>query len=178
MLAVILVFIGFKLCRPKVWLKVAEIGKEQFFIFAVTVLVTVTTDLLIGIGAGIALELVMSTWYVGLWHALREDSLGIRHDRVFSARLMSLFRNPVAQREFSDGDVPHLHRRASGLFQHVPPDPGAEAPAGRRQDGEAPSEPSRCPSSTTRPATSLHHFLDEFNGQDRDAEAGDRGTGT
>ena len=58
-LAAILVFIGFKLCRPKVWLKVAQIGTEQLLVFAVTVLVTVTTDLLIGIVAGIAMELVI-----------------------------------------------------------------------------------------------------------------------
>ena len=36
--------------------------EEQLFVFAVTVLVTVTTDLLIGIAAGIALELMMSMW--------------------------------------------------------------------------------------------------------------------
>ena len=57
-LAAILVFIGYKLCRPAVWLKVARIGTEQFVVFATTVLVTVTTDLLIGIVAGIGVELL------------------------------------------------------------------------------------------------------------------------
>ena len=51
-LASILVFIGYKLCRPKVWLHMAKIGKEQLAIFATTVLVTVTTDLLVGILVG------------------------------------------------------------------------------------------------------------------------------
>ena len=71
-LASILVYIGFKLCRPKVWWKVAQVGTEQLFVFTVTVLVTVTTDLLLGIAAGIALELTMNLWYVGLWHTLRD----------------------------------------------------------------------------------------------------------
>ena len=35
-LASILVFVGFKLCRPRVWLKVANIGMEQLFVFTVT----------------------------------------------------------------------------------------------------------------------------------------------
>ncbi len=56
-LASILVFIGYKLCRPKVWIHMARIGKEQLAIFATTVLVTVTTDLLIGIGVGVGMKL-------------------------------------------------------------------------------------------------------------------------
>ena len=71
-LAAILVFIGFKLCRPKVWVKVAQIGTEQLLVFTVTVLVTVSTDLLIGIVAGIAMELVIRMWYLGLWSSLRD----------------------------------------------------------------------------------------------------------
>jgi MFS superfamily sulfate permease-like transporter len=37
-LASILVYIGFKLCRPKVWWNVAQVGTEQLFVFTVTVL--------------------------------------------------------------------------------------------------------------------------------------------
>jgi MFS superfamily sulfate permease-like transporter len=105
-LASILVFIGYKLCRPKVWLKVANVGMEQLFVFVVTVFVTVTTDLLIGIASGIALELLMSMWYVGLWHTLRDVSLGIAPPS-FLTRFLSLFRNPVTRREF-DGEEYHL----------------------------------------------------------------------
>ena len=48
-LAAILVFIGYKLCKPAVWFKIARVGTEQFVVFFTTLLVTVTTDLLIGI---------------------------------------------------------------------------------------------------------------------------------
>jgi len=106
-LAAILVFIGYKLCRPKVWLKVAQIGPEQLLIFAVTVLVTVSTDLLIGIASGIALELVIALWYLGLWHALRDDQDPASRLSLLR-RFLSFFRNPVARREQA-GDTYHLH---------------------------------------------------------------------
>jgi MFS superfamily sulfate permease-like transporter len=106
-LASILVFIGYKLCRPKVWAEVAQVGTEQLFIFTVTVLVTVTTDLLIGIAAGLALELVMSLWYVSLWHTLRDHALGIAKPNL-QTRFVSLFRNPVTRRDSEDGEY-HLH---------------------------------------------------------------------
>jgi MFS superfamily sulfate permease-like transporter len=106
-LASILVFIGFKLCRAKVWARVAAVGAEQLLVFTVTVLVTVSSDLLIGIFAGILLELVMSLWYVGLWHALRDVSLGIARPSR-GARFLSLFRNPVAGRKFDSGAY-HLY---------------------------------------------------------------------
>jgi carbonic anhydrase len=106
-LASILVFIGFKLCRPKVWVKVGQVGVEQLLIFTVTVLVTVTTDLLIGIGTGIALRLLISLGYVGLWHTLRDDSVGSIKPSL-AAHLASLFRNPVTRRELVE-DRYHLY---------------------------------------------------------------------
>jgi carbonic anhydrase len=102
-LAAILVFIGFKLCRPKVWVKVAHIGTEQLLVFTVTVLVTVSTDLLIGIFAGIAMELVIRLWYLGLWSSLRDGDSSAPADEGLLAHFVSLFRNPVTRREL-DGD--------------------------------------------------------------------------
>ena len=59
-----LVFTGYKLCRPKVWYHVFQIGTEQLLIFALTAFVTVTTDLLVGIIVGILAELVLTAWFV------------------------------------------------------------------------------------------------------------------
>ncbi|HEV3003922.1 MAG TPA: SulP family inorganic anion transporter, partial [Pirellulales bacterium] len=99
-LASILFFVGFKLCRPKVWRHVAHIGMEQLVIFTFTVLVTVTTDLLIGIVAGVALKLALNLWYVGLAYRLSTNG----HPTPSRLeRALSLFRNPVGKREFSDG---------------------------------------------------------------------------
>ena len=95
-LASILVYVGFKLCRPKVWKHVAKIGTEQFAIFAVTVLVTVSTDLLVGIVAGVALKLVLSLWYIAL--ATRLNGSSGAQPTGYLAGLFNLFRNPVGER--------------------------------------------------------------------------------
>lgn len=100
-LASILVFIGFKLCRPKVWRQVAHVGTEQFFIFAITVFTTVTTDLLIGVAVGVGLKLVLNLWYTGLCHNLFAEDREARP--ALTVRLIDLFRNPVSERAYCDG---------------------------------------------------------------------------
>ena len=54
-LAAILVFICYKLCKPALSLNVSLVGTEQFVVFSTTLLVTLTMELLIGIAAGIVL---------------------------------------------------------------------------------------------------------------------------
>lgn len=57
-LAAMLIGVGYKLASPAEFGRMAKIGKEQLIIFSVTIIVTLATDLLIGIGAGIATKLV------------------------------------------------------------------------------------------------------------------------
>ncbi len=160
-LASILVFIGYKLCRPKVWAEVAQVGAEQLFIFTVTVLVTVTTDLLIGIAAGLALELVMSLWYVSLWHTLRDHTLGIAKPKL-QTRFLSLFRNPVTRRESEDGEY-HLHVGGPlvcfNMF-HMMRELGRR-PEGTREVCLHLSNLVPLVDHTT--CDSLHHYLEDFN---------------
>ncbi|MFT5885579.1 MAG: carbonic anhydrase [Arcticibacterium sp.] len=52
-LAAILVFTGYKLASPTIIRKVFDIGKEQVLIFTVTLITTLLTSLIIGIGVGI-----------------------------------------------------------------------------------------------------------------------------
>ncbi len=58
-LGAIVLYTGYKLCAPKVWKHAAHVGSEQLFVFTTTVLVTVTTDLLWGIAAGVLAKLVL-----------------------------------------------------------------------------------------------------------------------
>ena len=53
-----LVFTGFRLANPSEFVKSFKIGVEQFVVFLGTIVVTLATDLLVGIVAGIALKLV------------------------------------------------------------------------------------------------------------------------
>lgn len=111
-LAAIVVFIGYKLCRPKVWRHVAHIGSEQLLVFSTTVVVTVSTDLLIGIISGMALELLLNLSLA--WPARKvapaanaPDTIGNPAARAFS-RFADLFRNPVTHRQFVNGQY-HLY---------------------------------------------------------------------
>lgn len=62
-LSAVLVHIAYKLAGPQQWQKMIELGSEQLLIFSATVLVTVTTDLLVGIGAGILMKLLILLFY-------------------------------------------------------------------------------------------------------------------
>lgn len=58
-LAALLVYIGYKLASPKKFGFVYRIGKEQLFIFVVTIIVTLAEDLLLGIAAGIITKVIL-----------------------------------------------------------------------------------------------------------------------
>src|SRR5262249_2846233 len=109
-LAAIVVFIGFKLCRPKVWRHAAHVGSEQLLVFGTTVLVTVTTDLLLGIIVGMVLEFVLNlslAWPTAKSAVAAPAGFGNGALRTLS-RVTDLFRNPVTSRELLD-DKYHVH---------------------------------------------------------------------
>ena len=58
-LAAILVFTGYNLASPRHFKHAMEIGTDQLFLFATTAIVTVFTDLLIGVGTGIFLKILL-----------------------------------------------------------------------------------------------------------------------
>lgn len=98
-LAAILVFIGWKLCGPKVWKHIANIGPEQLGVFLLTIVVTVSTDLLIGIAVGVFVKLLINMSLIRLANRIS----GVNGKRGFLSHFLGLFRNPVGKREFNDG---------------------------------------------------------------------------
>ncbi|HEY8400074.1 MAG TPA: SulP family inorganic anion transporter [Cytophagaceae bacterium] len=58
-LGAMLIFTGYRLASPKVFAETYKVGKEQLAIFVTTFIVTLATDLIIGIFSGIALKLIM-----------------------------------------------------------------------------------------------------------------------
>ena len=58
-LAAMLIGVGWKLAHPKEFGHMAKIGADQIVVFVTTIIVTLATDLLIGIGAGILLKLIL-----------------------------------------------------------------------------------------------------------------------
>lgn len=57
-LAAMLIGVGYKLASPKEFGRMAKIGPEQLVVFCITIVVTLSTDLLIGMGAGILTKLI------------------------------------------------------------------------------------------------------------------------
>lgn len=58
-LAAVLLIVGYKLAKPSLFVKMYELGWKQFIPFTVTVLGIVFTDLLKGIGMGLAIGIVV-----------------------------------------------------------------------------------------------------------------------
>ena len=58
-LAAMLIGVGWKLAHPREFGHVFKIGTDQFAIFVLTVIVTLSTDLLVGIAAGIMLKIIL-----------------------------------------------------------------------------------------------------------------------
>lgn len=58
-LAAMLVYTGLRLASPKEFVHTLEVGKDEFIVFITTIVVTLATDLLIGIGAGMGMALCL-----------------------------------------------------------------------------------------------------------------------
>ncbi|MDG3006837.1 SulP family inorganic anion transporter [Paludisphaera mucosa] len=59
-LAAILIHTGYKMSEPAIWRHIGLIGREQLGLFTITVIATLMTDLLIGIGVGIVAKLALN----------------------------------------------------------------------------------------------------------------------
>ena len=59
-LAALLVYTGYRLASPETFANVMEVGKEQLFMFVVTIIGVLATDLLIGVTLGIVVKLAIN----------------------------------------------------------------------------------------------------------------------
>ncbi len=88
----------------------AHIGSEQLFVFTITVLVTVSTDLLWGIAAGIGAKLILETVMVAraeLGHPEAAEPVGLWIKRRLG-QTGELFRDPVVK-SVAAGDGYHIY---------------------------------------------------------------------
>lgn len=161
-LAAVLIFTGYRLCRPGIWRHVARIGSEQLLIFAFTVLVTLSTDLLWGIFAGIGIKLLMTVWFAH-WLTEQHGAASFVEGRASLLRQVArLFRNPVIERAMVDGDYHLFFGRQLVCFNalHV-----------NRELANVPEDARRIYLHITEDlmmvdhtsCENLHHFAEEYN---------------
>lgn len=87
-LAAMLIYVGFRLAHPKEFKHMLHIGKDQFIIFVTTIIVTVSTDLLIGVGTGIVLELLINMYHGASFTSLFKANVDIQeHEEKIHIRL-------------------------------------------------------------------------------------------
>ncbi|MCK5830611.1 MAG: SulP family inorganic anion transporter [Methylococcales bacterium] len=58
-LAALLVFVGYRRATPKIFANVLAIGKDQLFLFIVTILAVLATNLLVGVFIGVFVKLIL-----------------------------------------------------------------------------------------------------------------------
>lgn len=62
-LGAMLVYTGFRLANPAEFVRTYKVGSGQFIVFVGTILATLATDLLIGVGIGVVLEVAFHVWH-------------------------------------------------------------------------------------------------------------------
>jgi carbonic anhydrase len=105
-LASVLIFTGWKMCEPVIWRHISQIGREQLVIFSFTIAVTLMTDLLMGIIAGVVAKLIFDLWTYREATAIARAS-GIKGLSLIST-FCNFFRNPVEKKEMAEG-IYHLY---------------------------------------------------------------------
>jgi MFS superfamily sulfate permease-like transporter len=104
-LAAMLIYTGFRLASPKEFVHVYHIGKEQLFLFTATLVVTLATDLLIGVGVGLVLKLALHLMHGAPLRSLFKavvDEHRVGKDLVLTVRESAIFSNYLGLRRKLD----------------------------------------------------------------------------
>lgn len=99
-LGAMLVYTGTRLASPNEFVHAWKLGPDQIAVFVATLIITLASDLLIGVAAGAALELGLHFYH--------------------GARMKTLFR-PRFQEQVHDGDLHVLHVRSAATFANYLP---------------------------------------------------------
>lgn len=95
-LSAVLMHIGYKLAGLHKWRSMAKLGRAELIVFSTTIIVTLLSDLLMGIAAGMAVKLLVLIWY-----GSKNKAPGAKNVIWQTAR--SIFRSPIEKSETVDG---------------------------------------------------------------------------
>lgn len=103
-LGAMLVFTGYRLASPKEFRIVYKVGSSQLIVFVFTIIMTLATDLLIGVFAGIALKLAIHFYYGAPLSSLFKPTVSVRHDNADTYHIYvaksAIFTNYIAFKQF------------------------------------------------------------------------------
>lgn len=94
----ILVYTGWKMVHPSIGRHLAHIGREQVALYTLTIVVTLFTDLLVGVMVGTAAKLALVAWYT---HKANPQM-------AIKGMILDFFRAPVGEIE-REGGVTTIH---------------------------------------------------------------------
>ncbi len=103
--AAVLIFVGYRLANPLQLLAIYRSGQKQIFVFLVTVLTTLSTDLLVGIFTGTALELLLNAWQVKkpmCLFKMRTNTKESGEHTIISVKTPCVFTNMLALKKVID----------------------------------------------------------------------------
>jgi len=105
-LAAVLLMVGYKLANPSLFVSMFKLGKSQFLPFIVTVIGVVFTDILVGIGVGMAVSLVIilienykNSYFL---HIVKDEAKAGNHVYMTLAEELSFLNKGAIQRELSN----------------------------------------------------------------------------
>lgn len=114
-LAAMLVFVGMRLASPAEFLHMKELGRDQLAIFLTTMIVTLATDLLLGVAAGLLLSFGLNVARGATARSLMRADVEARRSEqelVFIVRGSAGFRALMQVRELA-GELPMSVRKVS-----------------------------------------------------------------
>lgn len=98
-LAAMLVYTGFRLAHPREFKHMWHLGKEQFLIFVSTVIITLSTDLLLGVASGILIKIIIHLFN--------------------GASISSLFRSDIEVMEINGSDKIEIFPKRAAVFTNL-----------------------------------------------------------
>lgn len=91
-LGAMLVYTGFRLASPREFIHTMQIGREQLVVFVGTIVATLATDLLVGIGVGITLEVMFHLWHGTPVSALFRPDVEVVEDAASQSTILVIKR--------------------------------------------------------------------------------------
>ncbi len=103
-LGAVIIFTGWRLCKPEKWRHANKIGREQLIVFSITALVTVSEGLFEGILVGLVTELCVNMYY-----ALKYNDEQVTVRTLF----LRFFQNPVKETWETQDGVWHIRLKST-----------------------------------------------------------------